>query len=382
MPSEQIGPPLHLWPRVIGQQRVKQTLLSALRTGRIAHAYLFYGEEGVGKDAMALELARMIQCEQQREEACGQCGSCLRVQEMQHPDLQLITALPVGKGEDKGDPPLAKLSPDDLSAIQEEYRRKGENPYHQISIPRANVIKISSVRELRREATMTAFGGKKRVFVISRAEDMEDSAANALLKTLEEPAGGCIIVLTTANREALLPTIVSRCQQIRFDPLTEEEIRSALINRDGVDVTHAGLVARLANGSYSRALSLLQDDVFAERKFVIDFIRDALSGNAAAVAEDAERIAGWKNRDKVQRFLLFVLMWFRDALVLSRGCDVVNLDQQEELNRFITRNPEADLLGAIGETERAISLLDRNTYIQLIIFTLATRLRATLPKRR
>jgi DNA polymerase-3 subunit delta' len=244
------------------------------------------------------------------------------------------------------------------------------------------VIKISSVRDLRREATMTAFGGKKRVFVISRAEDMEESAANALLKTLEEPAGDCLIVLTSARREALLPTIVSRCQQVRFDPLTEDEICDALIVRDRTEPVRARLIARLASGSYSRALSLLQADVFEERKFVVEFIRNALSGNAAAVIEDADRISGWKNRDQVQRFLLFVLMWFRDALVLSRGYDVINLDQHEELTRFITRNPDANLIGAIAETERALSLLGRNTYIKLIIFTLATRLRSTLPKRR
>jgi DNA polymerase-3 subunit delta' len=300
---------------------------------------------------------------------------------MQHPDIQLITALPVGKSEDMGDPPLAKLSQDDISTIQEEYRRKGENPYHTIVIPRANVIKISSIRELRREAAMTAFGGKKRIFLISHAEDMEDSASNALLKTLEEPAGDCIIILTTSNRETLLPTIVSRCQQIRFDPLAEEDIRTALHERESVDPAHAALVARLANGSYGRARALLQADVFEERKFVVEFIRHALSGNASSVAEDADRIAAWKSRDQVQRFLLFVLLWFRDALVLSQGGYVINLDQQDELKRFVTRNPGADMLGAIAEIEHAISLLGRNTYIKLVIFTLATRLRLTLPKK-
>jgi DNA polymerase-3 subunit delta' len=381
MPSEAGVDVTHLWARVIGQVRVKRTLLSALRTGRLAHAYLFYGEEGVGKDAMALELARVLLCEEGKEEACGRCSSCLKVLEMQHPDIQLITALPVGKSEDKGDPPLAKLSQDDVSTIQEEYRKKGENPYHTIVIPRANVIKISSVRELRREATMTAFGGKKRVFLISRADYMEDSASNALLKTLEEPAGDCIIILTTSNRDALLPTIVSRCQQVRFDPLTEEDIRVALCERNSVDPAHAGLVARLANGSYSRARALLQADVFEERKFVVEFIRHALSGNVASVTDDADRIAAWKSRDQVQRFLLFVLLWFRDALVLSHGGYVINLDQHDDLTRFITRNPGADMLRAIAETERAISLLDRNTYIKLVIFTLATRLRLTLPKK-
>jgi DNA polymerase-3 subunit delta' len=331
----------------------------------------------VGKDAVALELARVLLCQRGGEEACGECDSCLRVSTMQHPDIQLITALPTGKSEVGSDSPLAKLSSDDLATVQEEYRKKGENPYYRVDIPRALVIKITSIREVRREASLTSFGGKKRIFIISRAEDMEDAASNALLKTLEEPTSDCLLLMTTANREALLLTIVSRCQQVHFDPLGAEEISQALVARQGVDPSHAALIGRLANGSYTRALELLQTDVFEERTFAVDFIRNALAGNAARVIEDAERIAGWKNRDQVQRFLLTILMWFRDALVLSQGGSVINLDQQEDLQRFLARNPGADISAAMTETERALSLLDRNTYIKLVIYTLATRLRRT-----
>lgn len=375
MPSE--TPPAILWPRVIGQARVKRVLLSALRTGRLAHAYLFHGPEGVGKDAMAFELARLLHCERGEESACGECDSCLRAAAMQHPDIQLITALPTGKAEDKNDPPLAKLAPDDIATIREEYRKKGENPYHRVDIPRALVIKISSIRDVRREAALTSYGGKKRVFIISRAEDMEDAAANALLKTLEEPASDCMILMTAANRESLLPTIVSRCQQVRFDPLGEEEIGRALIEREGVEPSRASLISRLSNGSYSRARELLQTDVFEERTFAVEFIRNALAGNAARVIDDAERITSWKNRDQVQRFLLTILMWFRDALVLREGGAVINLDQKDDLVRFLDRNPGADIPAAMAETERALSLLDRNAYIKLVIYTLATRLRRT-----
>jgi DNA polymerase-3 subunit delta' len=367
-----------MWPRVIGQERVKLTLLSALRSGRLPHAYLFYGPEGVGKDAMALELSRLIHCTRGGEEACGECDSCEMIRTMQHPDVRLITSLPLGKGEEKGDPPLAKLSQDELTAVREEYRRKGENPYARISIPKANIIKINSIRELRREATMTSYGGRKRVFLISCADEMGDEASNALLKTLEEPSGDCVIILTTSNRDALLPTIVSRCQQVRFDPLTEEGIRAELLLRTGTESVHATLVARLANGSFSRALELLEANVFEERAFVVGFIRNALAGSATKVVADVETIAGWKDRDQVTRFLLFVQMWFRDALVISRGGAIINLDQQEDLLRFVSRNPDADLLRALRETERAISLVSRNAYIKLVLLHLATKLQRTL----
>ncbi len=374
--------PLETWPRVIGQQRVKRTLIGALRSARLPHAFLFYGPEGVGKDAMAFELARAIHCVQGGPDACGSCDPCTRISTMQHPDVQLITALPLGKGEEKGDPPLAKLSTEDLAAVREEHRRKAENPYARVSIPRANTIKINSIREVRRESSLTSFDGKKRVFIVSRADEMGEEASNALLKTLEEPSGDCMIVLTTSNRDALLPTIVSRCQQVRFDPLTEEEIQSAILGRTPTDPVHAALVARLANGSFSRALELLDSDIFEERAFVVDFIRNALSGNAARIMADIDTITSWKDRDRVTKFLLFVLLWFRDALVISRGGKVINLDQQDDLQRFVARNPDTDLLRALRVTERAISLVGRNAYIKLVLLYLVTTLHGLMPASR
>ena len=371
-----------MWPRVIGQERVKQALLGAIRTGRLPHAYLFHGPVGVGKDAMALELARAIHCRVSSEEPCGECDSCEKIRTMQHPDVRLITALPLGKGEEKADGPLAKLGSDDLATVQTEYRKKGENPYHRVTIPKSTVIKINSIRELRRESSMTSFEGRKRVFVISNAQEMGPEASNALLKTLEEPSGDCVIILTAANRDALLPTILSRCQQVRFDPLTDEEIRRALIERDAADEPRAALIARLAGGSYTQALELLDADVLEERAFVVGFIRNALAGHPSKVIADVETVVGWKDRDLVIRFLQFVLLWFRDALVLSRGGTIINLDQQEDLQRFVSRNPDADLLTALAETERAISLVNRNGYIKLVLLYLATRLHATMKRTR
>jgi DNA polymerase-3 subunit delta' len=359
---------------------VKRALLAAARSGRLPHAYLFHGPVGVGKDAMALELARVIHCRVSQEEPCGECDSCEKIRTMQHPDVRLVTSLPLGKGEEKGDGPLAKLSSEDLTAVQREYRRKGENPYHRVTIPRASLIKINSIRELRREASMTSYEGRKRVFVVSCAEEMGDEASNALLKTLEEPSGDCVVILTASNRDALLPTILSRCQQVRFDPLTEEEIRAALITRNGVDDPHAALIARLAGGSYTRACELIDSDVLEERKFVVNFIRNALAGIPSKVIEDVETVTGWKDRDQALRFLQFVQLWFRDALVLSRGGTIINLDQQEDLQRFVSRNPDADLLRALRETERALSLVSRNAYIKLVLLHLATRLSSTLKR--
>jgi len=373
MPSEILPEPL--WPRVIGQERVKRILVRSIASGRLPHAILFDGMDGVGKDAMALELARALHCEKGAVNPCGVCGSCVRIEKLQHPDIRLITALPTGKNEGGDDPPLLRLSPEDMKTIQEEYLRKGENPYHRITIPRANIVKISSVREIRREAAMSTSAGGRRVFIISRADEMGDEASNTILKTLEEPAGNSLLILTSSRADALLPTIRSRCQRIRFDLLTEQEIATALLARRGVPVERAALVARLAEGSYQHATELLEEDLGQEKAEVVAFIRAALAGNASSVIEAADRRGSAKERDAARRFLLLLLHWLRDALVLTRGGTVTNLDQADDLGKFTARFPHADLTAVVSAVERSLFLLERNVYIKLIFLHLAVRLR-------
>ena len=157
------------WDRVIGQQRVKELLRRTLTSGTVAHAYLFWGGDGVGKDAMAIEFARALNCLENKVDPCDNCASCKKVDVLQHPNISLIFALPVGKSEQSGDDPITVLTDDQVSAIQEQIRLKAENPYHRLSVPKANFIKINSVRDVRREAALSAYEGGKRVFIISHA---------------------------------------------------------------------------------------------------------------------------------------------------------------------------------------------------------------------
>ncbi len=375
MPSDPGHDP---WPRVIGQHRVKRQLIAAMRGGRLAHAYLFHGSEGVGKDAMALELARVLHCETGGEEACGVCPSCRQAAMLQHPDIHLIVALPVGRNEVADDPPLARVSDPELATIREQLRRKAENPYHRITVPRATIIKINSVRDIRRESSMSTSDRRRRVFVISEADRMGEAAANTLLKTLEEPPGNTMLILTSAHRESLPPTILSRCHHVRFDSLTEQDIADALIGRNGVDPPGAALLARLANGSYTRAVDLLQEDVPRQRQEVLAFVRHVLSASVLPMMRDVDRLAQGSDRAAVIRFLVLLLMWLRDALVLSSGGDIINIDQGDDLRRFVAKFPRADLVRSVREVERAISLVERNVYIKLALFQLAVHLKGCI----
>jgi DNA polymerase-3 subunit delta' len=363
------------WHRVIGQERVKEILISALRSGRLPHAYVFVGPDGVGKDAMALELARVLHCEQRGEEACDRCPSCVRMSSLQHPDLRFVVALPVGKGEKADDPPLEKLSQMDIEAIREQFRLKAKNPYHWMTIPKASIIKINSIRDIRRESSLSTTGRGKRVIIISRADEMGDAAANTLLKTLEEPPGNTMLILTTSHRDALLPTILSRCQMVQFDPLTEKDIRAALVGRTQVEPGQASLVARLANGSYTKALELLQEDVTEQRQQVVAFIRATLGNNVTSVTDVVDELCAGKDRQRVTQFLNLMLIWVRDAMVLLRGGQVINLDQQDDLKKFVGRFPGADLVRVLAGIERAISLVEGNVYINLVMLHLAIEFR-------
>ncbi len=374
-----------MWERVIGQDRVKNILSSALRSDRLPHAYLFAGNEGVGKDAMALELARVLHCEKRSEvEACSSqgsaspCGSCLKMHSLQHPDVKFITALPVGKGEKSDDRPLEKLTASEIECIHEQYKAKAANPYHRIAIPKANIIKINSIREVRREAAMSTLYHGKKVFILSNADEMGEEASNTLLKTLEEPPGDTLLVLTSSRPEALLRTIVSRCQPVRFDPLREEEISQALMHREKIEKSKADLVARLADGSYVRALELLQADLAEQRNDVVAFVRTALASNTVNLSQHIERLSAEKDREFIVRYLTLMLMWFRDAFVLRNGGGIINLDQRDDLMKFAAKFPDADLENVMAAIEHCISLVYKNGYIPLALTQLAVKLRRAI----
>jgi DNA polymerase III subunit delta' len=376
MPSDH-HPPMP-WPRVLGQRRVKLLLRNSMQTGRLPHAYLFHGPEGVGKDAMAIEFARVLHCETGNPEACGTCPSCVKMATLQHPDVHLITALPLGKNEERGDGPFDRLTPDDMKAVRSELLAKAEDPYHRISIPRATGIKVNSIRDIRREAPLTSAGKKRRIFIIANADMMADVAANTLLKTLEEPPAHCMFILTTSYRDELLQTILSRCQQVRFDPLSDQQIQEGLTSRDGLEANQAALLARLAGGSYTRARELTGDDLMSEREHVLEFVRRAVVSHHADVGRIIDTVTDEKDRTRVTRFLHLLLLWFRDALVLGKQGTIINIDQQEPLERFIARYPSADIPAILADIDHAISLVERNVYIKLILYNLAGQMKANI----
>ena len=366
-----------MWDRIIGQERIKNLLRNAIERERVAHAYLFFGEEGVGMDAMALEFARVLNCERGGADACGSCSSCKRFDDLQHPNLRLIFALPRGKGERNDESPITALTDPEVKLIQNQLKQKAKNPYHRIEVPKGNEIRINSIRDLRRDASLSAFAAGWKVFIILEAERMNDEASNALLKTLEEPTPKTVLILTTSKRERLLPTILSRCQPVKFDSLSSEDIREALVARYSVPMEHAQLVATLANGSFSRAIALLGADVSESRDAVVEFVRNALGNRASKLFEQIEELAATFDRPAMERWLSLMLIWFQDAEAFRLGTSngIVNIDQLEPLQGFVKNFPSTDHSRIIKSVEEAIALVGRNVYLPLVLANLAYRLK-------
>jgi len=367
------------WNQVIGQHRVKALLKKAVTSEQIAHAYLFEGPEGIGKDALALEFARVLNCLKKGPEACGHCDSCKRMETLQHPNVRIIIALPAGKGETSGDDPLKGFTDEQMESIRVELAAKARDPYHRILIPKANFIKVNSIREIRRQASLTASNVGRKVFVIFNADDMNLESSNSLLKTLEEPPGETVLLLTTARREQLLPTILSRCQVVHCEPLKDTEVAQALVERDGIGQEEASVIARLANGSYGAARLLASEDMLRMRGEVIQFVRLALGRSPVALLSHCEALVSGRERTDAERWLRLLQVWIHDALALrTEGNKSGGKGNEEDLRRFVERFPRADLLAASASVERSIALLGKNVYLPLILTTLALDLQHSI----
>ena len=368
------------WNAVIGQERVKDLLRKSVEHHQLAHAYLFYGFRGVGKEAMAIEFARTLLCTRGGVEACGECTGCAKTGSLQHPDLNIVFPLPVGKGEKTGDDPINVLENDQIESIRRELALKSENMYHEIRIPKANFIKINSVRNLKRSSSLTSVEGTWKVYLIFDADKMNPEASNSILKTLEEPTDKTLLVLTTSEKDRLLPTIVSRCQLVQFSPLREEEIAAALQEREGVPADEAKLVARLAQGSYNVACELLTENLSAERNEVLNFIRVSLGWKEISRTDLIDELASSKDRNRVEHWLKVLQTWLRDAMVLRDASDGAGLSASDDkdMMSFVQKFPKANLEKAIHSVENYIALVRKNVYLHLLLTSLSFDLKNSL----
>ncbi|MBN8569220.1 MAG: AAA family ATPase [Ignavibacteria bacterium] len=367
-----------MWQNLIGQERVKNILKNILSSGRVSHSYIFYGKSGIGKDAAAIEIAKYLNCENPDIErgACDKCKSCKDVQSLKSMLLKFITALPTGKDDDENSV-LQSLEKADYENYLSEIEIKSENPYHKISLEKANFIRISSIREIKDLIYLTGSDNRTKVFLISDADNMNPQSANALLKILEEPPKNSLLILTTSKLNSLLPTIIGRCQKIHFDSISKENVIKYIKTlQPEFSESQLNFYAELADGSVSKAQNILHGSYDELRKKVLVLLRNLVTMNTIKAGFDIDFVTGKKDKERVRQFLILMQIWIRDVLYKRSGTDelVINKDEMESISKFAQRY-NSDYFEIINLLENAINDIDYNVNLELMLFNLFVKIR-------
>lgn len=332
------------------QQRPIRLLASFIRKDRIPHALIFTGADGVGKKSAALALAMVCNCEDRQAPrglpdeargpsgdmpmptACRHCRACRWIQTGNHPDL--IRVDPVG-----------------------------------------SIMRIGQIRSLIATLSMKPYGPGLRVVIITDAHTMNAEAGNALLKMLEEPPANTILILTAPQTSDLLPTIVSRCQHIRFRPLTSTTLTALLREQEKLPRQDAEVAARIAGGSYTRAVSMVHDGWIARRNWINREIGALPQQSVTRRLALAEQVAAMKKH--LPDALECILNYYRDLLVWRyHPGQIINCDLQNEIEQAAAGLGIGELIDCIRSTQEALKRLKANANPRLTLETLFLQLDA------
>lgn len=317
-----------MFSQLVGNQNVKDSLIQLLENERVPNSLLFAGPEGVGKKQFAIELARSFVC-QSSILACGTCSACKRV--------GLFNTPTSDKGEDYD------------SVFFGEHSDVG------IVIPFKRNLRVGAIRALEMQSNYRPYEARARVFIIDDADKMNDAASNALLKTLEEPPSTTYLILITSRPDALLSTIRSRCQTIRFAPVVESEIEDLLIKRQNFNPTDAKLAARIANGRVATALNIDLDRFRSQRIAQMSVIEKSfIHVDRAALLRSAEQMNDAKNKDLFEENLAILETLIRDMWTLKNGSlpeAIRNFDVADEIERVSLQVDTRQLENAMNEIE-------------------------------
>ena len=301
-------------------QKILERLSLIGAHGRLAHAYLFVGPEESGKTQTALGLAKILNCESPKGSlSCEICSACVKINSGNHPD---IVVLSVGVGES---------------------------------------IKIDDIRAFIQRLQLRAFEAKCKVAVIKNADRLTQEAANALLKTLEEPSKETLMVLTTAVPELCLDTIKSRCHVVHFFPKSYLELAKTLESEFQINDLDAQCLAFFAQGSYARAQSLLDGKFLAKKNKVI---------NEMVMKRDSEEFLRktLSDKEETQTALQVLLTFFRDLVLLKSGLsetNIVNRDRMRDLNGLVQQFSFDDLNRIISQIVKTIQLFKDNLNVKM-----------------
>ena len=321
---------------LVGHEWAVCALARSIATERVAHAYLFTGPHAIGKTTLARKLAQALQCTSDAR-PCGQCPACQKIARDRHPDVQIVEGVPVGYKFDEKSPPVPSRAND--------WERR--------------ILKIDQVRAIQHDVSRAPFEGRWKIVILRRFEEANEEAANAFLKTLEEPPRHTRLILTARDASLLLPTIASRCQVFALRPLAPAQIETALVEQWRADPAPARLLARLSAGRLGWAVRANENRALLDaRNQHLDELNTAIIEGRAERLLRADTLA--KKGDNLPELLETWLGWWRDVLLIQNGdgSRITNVDREdavrEQADRFTLEQAQSTLQ-AVRATARYLT---------------------------
>jgi len=360
--------------RIVGQSHALGQVEKIFQSDRLSHAYLLTGPSGSGKTAFALAMAEAINGVDNLTDLKGSARS-RKSSWHSHPDIHLFIPLPTSSGTNELNERLKLLAKDPYEIVDFSLRPELSNDAS--SKNKRAFYYIDYYREeIRPKTVLKPNEGRRTVIILTGIDTMRKEAANAFLKLLEEPSGNVMFILTADKTDQLLPTIMSRCQQIRLSPLSLEEISDGLVRFDGIDREDADFLARISGGNYARCRYMDLSELQKTRGETVDFLRYAYTQDAPALVPLVE---GWQSRLNLEGQIALsntLEQLLRDIMVYRETGNrdlIANIDQLEVIQKFCESLENARLERMIEELQKLKELFYNNVQFKLIFTALAFR---------
>lgn len=369
-----------LFRDIIGQTDIKKNLLKLARSGRISHALMLLSPEGAGALPLAIAFARYVNCNNKSEtDSCIDCPSCIKIQKLAHPDLHFVYPVATTKSVEKE--PVS----DDF--IQQWREAVLQNPYlnlaqwyEQIGIEnKQGFISIFESKEILKKLSFKSYESDYKIMIIWMPEKMNTSAANKLLKLLEEPPDKTIFLLLAQDTSQILPTIISRTQLIKIPKIAREDLKEALTGRFGItNNEEVESILEYANGDYLKAIEAIdteQNENYNFKAFV-NLMRLSYSSDIPRINEWVDEIAAI-GRERQKQFLAFTLKMIRGNFMMNiqQNSIVYLKDNEKEFSVKFSKFVHSQNIEALTkEFNNAYTHIEYNANAKIVFFHLGLRL--------
>lgn len=364
---------------IVGHKKVKKHLIESVKSNRISHAQLFLGDEGNGNFQMALAYAQYVNCEAPNEtDSCGTCSSCIKYENIQHPDLNFFYPSAIGTAV-KTQPTSRKLSKEWIEFLKcNEYFEMKDWVDHIGAGQKLAIINKYDSEDIIKSISLKNFESKYKIVLIWWPERMNIECSNKILKVLEEPTPNTLFLLVGHHTDELLTTILSRVQIIKLGSLQPSEIKEGLIDKEGIPEDLADSIANLSNGNFTRALELVRQPDGDEL-----FIDSFQTWMRLCYTVDYLKLENWVDhihklgRIKQKDFLEYGLRIFRECMIYNYASPSLNRLHQKEARfneKFSKFIHGGNILPIISLFEHTHTSILRNAYAKLAFMNLSLKM--------